>query len=423
MPSPEPNPFPRARPPASPLTLADLTADLVWPALCRAGHIALRPSRIGMALVFVVGLMLLLGLSDRLDSDPDGNALETVATVLRLDGAAAAISPGEPGERIGRQLFNSLVAEPGVFLQKNPWAALIAFPLIVLWTALAGGAICRSAACDVGQSVGIDWPAAVGFALSRWRSLLLALIGPLLMVWAITLAMAIAGWALFSLPVLNLIGGFAWPLFLFGGGVCAIVMLAFVVGWPLLIPSVACEGTDAVDALQHAYSFVFARPLRLAVYLAILLAQFVLLGGVVLLICWLSVHIARTCALQWSGVRGVEVLGSLPRHGGIPTPNDIAGTARGAHWLASLWTLLPAVGLPLAFIVSYIWSGSTVLYLAMRRIVDGQDMHEIWMPGMVEGTQAQAGAPTSSPGPSPIAGAPASPKPEAVSDNGPADET
>src|SRR5882724_1628423 len=114
---------PSPRRPASSLTLADLTADLIWPSLLRAGHIALRPSRIGMALVFVIGLMLLIGLSDRLDSDHNGNVLETPGTELRLDAATAAVVPGEPGERFGRQLFNSMVAEPGVFLLKNPWAA------------------------------------------------------------------------------------------------------------------------------------------------------------------------------------------------------------------------------------------------------------------------------------------------------------
>ena len=62
---------------------------------------------------------------------------------------------------------------------------------------------------------------------------------------------------------------------------------------------------------------------------------------------------------------------------------------------------------------------STVLYLAMRRLVDGQDLHEIWMPGMVEGTQARATA--SAPGPAVTAAAPA--RPEAVSDNDPADAT
>ncbi len=413
---------PHARRNSPPLTFADLTADLIWPSLLRAGQLALRPSRIGMALVFVIGLMLLWGLSDRLDSNPNVNELEAAFRVMRLDAAVAGVIPDEPGRRFGDQLFNAMVAEPGVFLMKNPWAALIALPLIALWTALAGGAICRSAACDVGQAVGIDWPQAVGFALSRWRSLLLSLIGPLLIVWGICFAMAVAGWVLFSLPVLNLLGGLAWGLFLLGGGVCAIVMMAFVVGWPLMVPSVACEGTDAVDALQHAYSFVFARPLRLAVYLAILLMQFALLGGVVMVVCWLSVHIAQACGLQWSGWRGEHVLGTLPLHAALTAQQDLAGTQRPAHWLVTFWTLLPAVGLPLAFVVSYIWSSSTVLYLAMRRLVDGQDMHEIWMPGMVEGTQARAATPSAA-APSPVAGAAHAPRTEAVSDNDLADET
>ncbi len=405
--------------PAAPLTLADLTEDLLWPKLLRAGQLALRPSRMGIALAFIIGLMLLAALSDRLDNDKDANALAISTRVVALDATAAATAgrDGPAGEKPGRQLFNSLVAVPVYVLGHHPWAALIAVPLMALWTALAGGAICRSAACDFALAVSLEWPKAVGFALGRWRSLLLALTLPLLIVWAIVLAMAIAGWALFSLPVVNILGGLLWPLFLFGGVVAAIVMLAFVVGWPLLIPSVACEGTDAVDAVQHAYSFVFARPLRLVLYLAILIVQLAVLAGVIATICWLGVHVAQQCGLAWSGWRGERILADLPGHAGNPPPLDATGGIRAAHWLVWLWTLIPALGIPAAFIVSYICSGATVLYLTMRKLVDGQDVREVWMPGIIEGTRARA-TPVAAPMVAPVPVA----KAESVSDTGPADE-
>ena len=403
----------------SPLTFSDLTADLVWPNLLRAGHLALRPSRLGIAMVFIVGFMLLAALGDKLDNDKDGNALATSTRVVALDAVVAAAGREErAGERPARQLFDAMIATPAYVPTNHPWAAIIAVPLMALWTALAGGAICRSAACEFSQGVMLEWPKSVGFAMGRWRSLLLALVMPLLIVWGIALGLAIAGFVLFRFGGINLLGGLLWPVFLFGGVVAAIVMLAFVIGWPLLIPSVACEGTDAVDAVQHAYSFVFARPLRMVIYLAILIAQMVLLAGVIAIICWLGVLVAQRCGLAWSGWRGERVLSDLPGHPGTPMPSGETMSVRGSHWLVSLWTLIPAFGIPAAFIVSYIWSGSTVLYLAMRKLVDGQDVHEVWMPGMVEGTRAIAAAPA------PVISAPIeAAKNEAISDTGPADAT
>ena len=41
-----------------------------------------------------------------------------------------------------------------------------------------------------------------------------------------------------------------------------------------------------------------------------------------------------------------------------------------------------------SFVVSYWFSGGTTLYLLMRQVCDGQDVGELWTPGMVAGTHA-----------------------------------
>lgn len=427
----------RSRRLASPLTLDDLIADLVWPKLLKVGPLAIRPARLGLALVFLIGARLIIALSDWLDWRPGENVLgEFARTALAL---LRSLRPLE-AHHAANELVMLMVGLPAQLLRDSWQTALISIPLLLIWTVIFGGAIARSAACDFCAGVSIPWPQALGFGLTRWRSLLGAVLLPLLLVWVIVLGMAAAGWALFSLPWLNVLGGVLWGLFLIGGLVCAGVSIAYALGHSLLVPSVAVEGTDAIDAVQHAYSFVFARPLRLVIYLVILAVQFLVVGTIVALMVWLLVQFAHDSASAWSGPRGKMVISGLPTPPPSSPPTDapqsgspIAGApmpTRLAHGLVTTWTLVPIL-LGFSFAVSYYWSAMVVLYLAMRRITDGQDVQELWMPGMVEGTLARAAAPAgaaSAPLP-PFAAAsatePKSPpgKGEGVIDNGPADET
>lgn len=403
------------KPLARSLTLDDLTHDLVWPKLLRVPHYCMRPQRVILALVYLIGMMLLGIAADRIDGNPTANELTGMVQRIALSGAAAAAgSQGEaPGARVAKQIHDCFVGEPALLLKDAPLVALFIVPLMILWTAVFGGAIARSAACEIGQGVHIAWPQALGFAIRRLPALVLAITLPVLIVWAIVLALSVGGFALFSVNVLNVLGGLLWPLFLIAGLIASVVMITYLVGWTLLIPSVACEGTDAIDAVQHAYSFVFARPLRLVVYLVILIIQFAAFLAVIAVVLWLAVHIAQTAALAWTTPRGSQALGGIPLHAaieppfGTPQPSFPTRVTRG---LVNFWSLIPAA-LLLAFPISYLWTGATMLYLAMRRLVDAQDFAEIWMPTLIPGTMAAV---------------PSVPRPgdsQAVSDTGPADET
>lgn len=401
----------------SPLTLDDLTQDLVWPKLLRAGHLALRPSRLGIALIFIIGLNLLGSLANREEGGQTTNIIRSTLIKVVLDVQVMLREAGQEGgagARIGSALFAIFASTPAYLMRTSPWVFFLLLPVMGAWTALCGGAIARSAACDFAQGVGLGWPRSVGFALSRWKALVGALLGPLVIAWGVMLLLAAVGSLLFVFPLVGLLGGLLWPLLLLGGLAAAVMIVAYVAGWPMLVPSVACEGTDAVDAIQHAYSFVFAKPLRLLTYWLILIVQMFLVGAVVAAVFWLAIEIAQRSGMQWSGARGLDALGRIQQH-----VHD--GAKRDADWpairfMVTLWTAIPLM-IPAAFAVSFVWSGSTILYLAMRKIVDGQDMHEIWMPGMVEGTMAsvEGGGTKGEVGRTGAAG-------QSVSDNGPADE-
>jgi hypothetical protein len=51
------------------------------------------------------------------------------------------------------------------------------------------------------------------------------------------------------------------------------------------------------------------------------------------------------------------------------------------------------------FGVSVYFVAGVIIYLLMRQLCDGQDQHELWVPGMVEGTMAPGAAARQGPEP------------------------
>jgi hypothetical protein len=200
----------------------------------------------------------------------------------------------------------------------------------------------------------------------------------------IALGLAIGGWVLFSVPGLNILGGLLFGLATLGALVASVLLIAYALVHPLLIPCVACESADVFDALSRAYEFLFNRPLRLVLYLVVLIVQGVIVVGIAAALIGLTQMFVTSMAGAWLGEASQAQLFAP----------DVATEDAGATWVASARLISFWMGLTQmlvgAFAVSYTFCGSTLLYLALRRISDGQDMSEIWVPGLVEGTMAES---------------------------------
>lgn len=401
----------------SPLTLDDLLADLVWPRLLRAARIALRPARVGLGAFFLIGCAILLAAANKIDGDPDHHILRQAGVRIWTDLQVfvGSLTHGRPGEAV-INLVDMFIGAPAECLRRAPWAAIIVLPLLLTWTVIIGGAISRSAATEIAWSRTISWPESLAFSLRRRRSLIGAAILPILAIWLIALALAASGWALFNLPVLRVIGGLAWGVFILAGLLVAILMLGFVLGHSMLVPAVVCEGADSIDAVQHAYALAFARPVRLVAYILLLLVQAVVLAALVVLVLGAALWIAQLTAGAWTTDRGGEIIAASGARDFARTflaaPDSPAGGERIASTFVRFWSVAFFIA-GLGAAVSYWWSAATALFLVMRRICDGQDISELWSPGMVEGTvveSLQARGPAAT-GPS-----------QAIVDNGAADE-
>ena len=400
------------RPLPTPLTFDDLVADLTWPKLLRAGPLAIRPSRVMLGMVWLVGAAGILWVCDRVDDAPNN----VLADGLRQIGLSyASLFRGRSPENYA-DLHDALLGAPARLVYEHPFVTILGLLALVLWTSVLGGAISRSAASDFALGRPISWPEALGFSLSRWRSLAGSILLPLVLLWIITFSITVGG-LLLRVSGLNLLVGVGWGVFLVGGLVAAAIMTTFALGHTMLVPAITCEGTDAIDAVQHAYAYVYAKPLRLVLYSLLLIVQGLIVVAIAWFVMLLTMHTAAWAAQGFAGARGEAIMAEVSRQipavpalGRTGSSESLTNTDRYTAGMIAFWCYALFV-ITLGVAVSVYWTSCTLLYLAMRRICDGQDVHELWAPGMIEGSLAPASTP-------PL------PKPgETVSETGPADET
>lgn len=359
----------------APLTLDDLTADLIWPRLLRAAALALNPARLGIAFFAVVALMLVLSLARAIagpEVDFVGPRWSTVAAfvdaVLRRDAPDA-----------GQALYSMFIGTPLALLRAAPLATIAGAILAVVITAIAGGAISRMAACEFSLGMSVPWPQGLAFAVKRLASLLGALLGPVVIVWVVAALLALGG-LLLRVPALNVVAGLLYGLTLLVALAAALLMGAYALAKPLLIPAVACEGADAIDAIQRGYAYVFAKPLRLILYGVILILEGLLMLFVVGALVYAAATLAREASGAIAGEYGRATLAAA--HEPAPAADPEAGwsTARAAAWFIRLW-LGALFALWAGYALCFYFTASTLLYLAIRRVADGQDMNELWLGG------------------------------------------
>ncbi len=270
----------------------------------------------------------------------------------------------EPAQTILQPFFAvfSLNARTVDFLH----AGLAAIWAIVVW-GIFGGAISRIALLQAARGEHISFVKALKFAMVHGLTLAISPLCPFLGV-----ALVAGSVALFGLvyrlpdPIGTTLGGLLFFVPLLGGLFLAFILGALAVAWPLIHATVAAEAEDGFDALSRSYAYVHQRPGRYAAYLVI---------------AWL---------IGCVGLFFVEVFTQLVLHlshwsltftAPGPLLNSLLGqtsadAGSGGSGLHSFW--LSAVGLLLhGWIYVYFWTSTSLIYLLLRRSVDGTDLHQV----------------------------------------------
>jgi hypothetical protein len=269
-------------------------------------------------------------------------------------------------------------------------SVLVLVIISMLATALAGAIICRQTALEISGNRP-RFSATIAFTLSHLGSFIKAPMLPFVTILGTGLALTILS-LLGAIPFLGEIFiGAIFIVFLILGFIIMLMVLGVIGGLNLIYPTLAVEGSDSFDAISRSFSYVYARPWRMLFYTLLLLAYgaatylflsfalFVLLAGVHVFVGW---GMGLFGALHgWNTGGGkLDALWRSPRFGELIAP---------INWWAMNWSeyigamflyfwLFLAVTLLGAYVVSYYFAGNTILYLLLRRSVDGQGINEIF---------------------------------------------
>jgi hypothetical protein len=368
---------------------------LLWTRLLRIPALAARPQRVvlGAFLLLVIGAIGGVRLPWRDEQLPpilDAVVGAKLAALSELWAGVLALSPRAAAAGLARVLTDA----SSVALTDYPLEALLlGVPMLLAGSVLAG-AISRSVACEFSQEITLPWTRQLAFAVQRWRSMVGVLVLPWAIVGVIALLLAGAGFVCFNrVPGPELLGGLLFGLAVLLGLAAALCTIAATLAWPMLVPAVACEGTDAIDAAGRALAYAIARPIRLLAYLAVAGAVCIAASTVAVAVAEGAAAFARSAAMAWVSDRGVaEITGVAPVR---VMPGDGAGVepigalAESSAAMVAFWgsCLRVVAG---GYIVSMVLTAGTLIYLFMRQVCDGQHYAELWTPGEIERSFAAA---------------------------------
>jgi hypothetical protein len=264
---------------------------------------------------------------------------------------------------------------------------IYALYFLTMWSVF-GGAITRIAAVHFARDEKISIRQALAFSTSKFLSFVSAPIIPMVIIIVIGLLLT-AGGLLVNIPILGpIVIGLMFFLALAAGFVMTLVLLGLAGGFNMMYPTIAVEGSDSFDAISRSFSYLYARPWRLAFYSAVATAYgaltylfvryfiYILLSLVHLFVRLLVFTHSASQAPLWQTL--------------WPSPSSIGRLSYNIDWISlspaervgavliSFWVHL-AVYMLGAFAISFYFSINAIIYYLMRQEVDATELDDVYL--------------------------------------------
>lgn len=291
-----------------------------------------------------------------------------------------------------RNLVGMVYGVVWMFTYHSVYFVVFGAGALLIWSYF-GGAICRIAAIHFARDEKLTARQGRSYALKNLcNGFFLAPCIPIVFI-IVTMIALVLGGVLLWIPFLgDLLGGVFFAAALFGGFVIAILVLGLVVGGSLFWPAVATEGLDAYDGFSRALAYPLSRPLKALLYAVIML--------VFASVCWVFVNLFTFFSLKvtravvgfgtspfgwWKTDTGGQSMSKMERLWPLGGPNALFAWP---DWSTLPWYeyvsaffigvyVLIVIGLMWSFLVSFYFSGSTIIYALLRRDVDGIELDEV----------------------------------------------
>ena len=273
-------------------------------------------------------------------------------------------------------------------LRYHPAYCIIFFIIMLAVMSISGGAVCRIAALQFARGEKPGLTEALRYSIKTFTSFFTAPLAPIGIIVFIGFFIFLLGLAGNIPRAGELIVGIGMAFALFAGALIAVIVIGAVAGLNLMFPAVAYDGSDCFDAISRSFSYVYARPWRMAVYTVIAAVYGSICYTFVRFFAFLSLWITRWFlqVALWIGdssgqVNKLTAIWPKPEFSRLVRFSPPA-EANWTEWVAAFLvylSLLVIVGLVVSFIISFYLSANTIIYSLMRNTVDNTAREDIYM--------------------------------------------
>jgi hypothetical protein len=264
----------------------------------------------------------------------------------------------------------------------HPIYSAVFFAIVLVVMSLAGASVCRIAALQFSRGERPGLTEAFRFGRRKLISSLTAPLTPLAIIAVIGVSIVLLG-LIGNIGVLGELAlGLFLPFALFAAAFIAVLAIGTVAGFNLMFPVIAYEDSDCFDAISRSFSYVYAKPWRMALYTTVAIIHgaicYLFVRFFLFLVMWITYGFLQLGFLK--GDVKLAEMWSEPvfRHlMGVGSPDPQTWSMSAGAFLVHLWGLV-VVGLLASFIISFYFCANTIICALMRNQVDRTPLDEVY---------------------------------------------